>query len=194
VGFDYEVVPNATVQLGDQTSQTNQEGGDLHQYEIAHPDYPIPSRGKLLIPEGDDVVIPVQIFQQPPNEITEAASLVSEVSAIEWVDTRYEVTILVEEYGTGLAVAGASVLFAGETKLTDGEGKAVFHQVTPAPTIPRYEVWINDCLTALVTVAGHEATRKITIVIQVGAEIMPKSLTDEMGIKANIASILWVEV
>ncbi len=74
VGFDYEVVPNATVQIGDQTSQTNQEGlapfqdlegGSLQDYEITHPDYPEISTGTVLIPEGEFDFIPLKIYEKP---------------------------------------------------------------------------------------------------------------------------------
>jgi hypothetical protein len=76
VGYNrvYEVVPNATVQIGDQTSQTNQEGlapfydlqsGSLQDYEITHPDYPEVSKGTILIPEGEFNFIPLKIYEKP---------------------------------------------------------------------------------------------------------------------------------
>jgi len=76
VGYNrvYEVVPGATVQLGDQISQTNQEGlapfhdlqgGSLQDYEITHPDYPEVSKGTILIPEGEFDFIPLKIYEKP---------------------------------------------------------------------------------------------------------------------------------
>src|SRR5690606_25841545 len=78
VGYNrvYEVVPGATVQLGDQISQTNQEGlapfhdlqgGSLQDYEITHPDYPEVSKGTVLIPEGEFDFIPLKIYEKPWN-------------------------------------------------------------------------------------------------------------------------------
>jgi hypothetical protein len=72
--WDIEAVPGATVQLGDQTSQTNQEGlasfyelqgGSLQDYEITHPDYLEVSTGTVLIPEGEFDFIPLKIYEKP---------------------------------------------------------------------------------------------------------------------------------
>jgi hypothetical protein len=72
--WDIEAVPGATVQLGGQTSQTNQEGlapfydlqgGSLQDYEITHPDYLEVSKGTVLIPEGEFDFIPLKIYENP---------------------------------------------------------------------------------------------------------------------------------
>ena len=72
--YDYKIVPGATVQLGEQISQTNQEGlapfhdlqgGSLQSYEITHPDYPEVSKGTILIPEGEFDFIPLKIYEKP---------------------------------------------------------------------------------------------------------------------------------
>ncbi len=203
VGFDYSVVPGATVQFGGQTSQTNQNGlapfyelraGDLHEYEISHPDYEVINTGKLLIPEGTDIVLPVQMFHDPPNYPCEVVSANPEVSLVEWVDARYTVTIRVVSYETGTTMAGSSVVFAGETKITDENGEAVFHLVKPFPTVNLYEIQIDGFPVANVRVTGHESTREITILIQAGAETVPKVVADFAEMVPNITSILWVEV
>jgi hypothetical protein len=203
VGFDYLVVPGATVQFGGQTSQTNQDGlapfyelraGDLHEYEITHPDYEVINTGKLLIPEGTDIVLPVQMFHDLPNYPCEVVSANPEVSLVEWVDARYTVTIRVVSYETGTTMVGSSVVFAGETKITDGNGEAVFHSVKPFPTVNLYEIQIDEFPVVNVRVTGHESTREITILIQAGAETVPKAVADFAEMVPNITSILWVEV
>ncbi|NLK40420.1 MAG: hypothetical protein GX303_09335 [Clostridiales bacterium] len=74
VGFDYEVVPGATVQLGDQHDTTNQDGmaeffdldgNQLYDYEISHPDFEGVSKGTILIPEEERDFIPVRIYNNP---------------------------------------------------------------------------------------------------------------------------------
>ncbi len=74
VGFDYLVVPNATVQLGDQEATTNQDGmaeffdldgNQLYDYEISHPDFEGVSKGTILIPEEERDFIPVRIYDNP---------------------------------------------------------------------------------------------------------------------------------
>jgi hypothetical protein len=199
----YIPVPNATVQFGGQTSQTNQNGlapfyelraGDLHEYEITHPDYEVINTGKLLIPEGTDIVLPVQMFHDLPNYPCEVVSANPEISLVEWVDARYTVTIRVVSYETGTTMAGSSVVFAGETKITDENGEAVFHLVKPFPTVNLYEIQIDEFPVANVRVTGHESTREITILIQAGAETVPKAVADFAEMVPNITSILWVEV
>lgn len=94
VGFDYEVVPNATVQIGDQISQTNQEGlapfqdlqgGSLQEYEITHPDYPEISAGTILIPEGEFDFIPLKIYEKPWGGYTLEEVKVHADLDVEWV-------------------------------------------------------------------------------------------------------------
>ncbi len=72
--YGYKVVPNATVQLGDQHATTNQDGmaeffdvvaNQLYDYEISHPDFEGVSKGTLLIPEEERDFIPVRIYDNP---------------------------------------------------------------------------------------------------------------------------------
>ena len=69
-----EVVPNATVQLGNQHATTDQDGmaeffdldaNQLYDYEISHPDFEGISKGTILIPEEEREFIPVRIYDNP---------------------------------------------------------------------------------------------------------------------------------
>ena len=131
---------------------------------------------------------------EPQNSVAEAFSPVPKVDATEWVDARYEVAVLVQAYETGQVIAGANVTFAGETKVTDGEGEVTFYQVKPFPTVDLYEVQIEEYPIAKIRVTGHEPERKITVAIQAGLETLPYPLAEEAEIKPRVDSILWVEV
>ena len=81
VGFDYLVVPNATVQLGDQEAITNQDGmaeffdldgNQLYDYAISHPDFEGVSKGTILIPEEEQEFIPVRIYNNPWDGLARA--------------------------------------------------------------------------------------------------------------------------
>ena len=74
VGVEYVPVPDATIQLGEETSQTNQEGlaefydlqaNELYDYTISHPDFEGVSKGTILIPEEERDFIPVRIYNNP---------------------------------------------------------------------------------------------------------------------------------
>jgi hypothetical protein len=69
-----EVVPSATVHLGNQQATTNQDGmaeffdldaNQLYDYEISHPDFEGISKGTILIPEEEREFIPVRIYNNP---------------------------------------------------------------------------------------------------------------------------------
>ena len=99
VGFDYLVVPGATVQLGAQTSHTNLEGlapfhdlqgGSLQDYEITHPDYPEVSKGTILIPEGEFDFIPLKIYEKPWDGYALEEVKVHADLDVTWVDIDIE--------------------------------------------------------------------------------------------------------
>ena len=77
-------VPNATVQFGGQTSQTNQDGlaeffdlvgNQLYDYEISHPDFEGVSKGTILIPEDEREFIPVKIYNNPWDGVAKAGGI-----------------------------------------------------------------------------------------------------------------------
>ena len=97
--WDIEAVPGATVQLGDQISQTNQEGlapfydlqgGSLQDYEITHPDYSEISTGTVLIPDGEFDFIPMKIYETPWDGHSLEEVKVHVDLDVEWVDIDIE--------------------------------------------------------------------------------------------------------
>ncbi len=101
VGFDYLVVPNATVQLGDQYDTTNQDGmaeffdldaNQLYDYEISHPDFEGISKGTLLIPEEERDFIPVRIYDNPWDGTLKAGGVVPNLGQVStlWHQVEFE--------------------------------------------------------------------------------------------------------
>ncbi|HHV42120.1 MAG TPA: hypothetical protein GXX72_04655 [Clostridiaceae bacterium] len=96
----YEFITNAEVKIAGQVQQTNQEGlapfyelqaNETYEFEISHPDYAEVTTGKLTIPEGDDLILPVKIYEFPfDGQIVEQPiSPIADVD-IEWIQIHYE--------------------------------------------------------------------------------------------------------
>ena len=136
-----------------------------------------------------EITIPLQLGL-PLNSlevIPEDFSTTVKVLDTDWNDIRYTVN-----FDTG--VQGSVVEFNDEVETTNIDGIATFYNVLPMPNVSKYDYKITnneEVTVGVVTITGHDVSKEVTIVIQLGLPTYPHLEEDTLMSSVRVLDTIW---